>query len=318
MNENTLAPICLFTYKRLPELQSTVAALQKNSLATESDLFIFSDGGKDDVSWVKVEEIRNYICTITGFKSIQLIMSPVNNGLANSIILGVTQVIEKYGKVIVIEDDLITKPTFLNFMNDCLFFYEDTENIQSINGYSPFIKSNDSQDIYLHKRTFSWGWATWRKYWNMNIFNKQFIKEIALKETLKEFRNVCGHDVTIMLNRALSGKNDSWYIFWTFDHFIHNRFAVYPKISFIENIGYSEESTHCQGIQTIKSSFSLPTGNQYKLNIDVDLNPTTIRSFNKYFTYRYRLIYRLKLLKDIKYFKPLVKELITKIKIDVK
>lgn len=308
-----LAPICLFTYNRLPETEQTIEALKNNYLAKESDIIIFSDGPKNEDSRIKVEQVRYYIKNITGFKTVKIIESPVNKGLANSIISGVSKVFENYETVIVLEDDLITKPNFLNFMNDCLVAFDNNEKIQSINGYSPLINLDLSQNIYLHIRTFSWGWATWKRYWNKNIFNKQQIRELATKRTLKKFRNECGHDVDVMIKRAFDNKIDSWYIFWIFDHFIQQHFAVYPMISFIENIGYTEDSTHCTGIYAIKSSFSESKENSYNLNRDIEPNLRIIKIFNYYFTYRYRIFFRLKLLKNPKNFKPLLNEAIIKI-----
>lgn len=313
-----LAPICLFTYNRLSETKQTIEALKNNYLAKESDLIIFSDGPKNEDSRFKVEQVRKYIKNAAGFKTVKIIESPVNKGLANSIISGVSKVFENYENVIVLEDDLITKPNFLNFMNDCLVAFESNENIQSINGYSPLIKLKYAQDIYLHIRTFSWGWATWKRNWNENIFNKQQIREIATKQTLNKFANECGSDVNVMLQNALNDKIDSWYIFWTFDHFIHKHYAIYPMISLVENFGYSKEGTHCNGIQSIQSSYSEQNEFIYKIDLNIKPNLKIIKQFNSYFSYRYRILFRLKLLKNPKNLRPLVEEVILKIKNNVK
>ena len=115
-----LAPICLFTYNRIDELKLTIKALQQNFLAVESDLVIFSDGGKDENSWEKVNHVRQYLRSVSGFRSLEIVESPNNKGLANSIITGVSSVTEKQQKVIVLEDDLITSTNFLDYMNQCL------------------------------------------------------------------------------------------------------------------------------------------------------------------------------------------------------
>jgi len=123
------APIALFVYKRLNHTKRTLKALQKNTLAQESELFVYSDGWKNEEDREKVEEIRNYLKTISGFKHLEIIKKEKNEGLANSIIAGVTDIVNKYGKVIVLEDDLVSSPYFLQFMNDALNLYENEERV---------------------------------------------------------------------------------------------------------------------------------------------------------------------------------------------
>ena len=149
-----LAPICLFTYNRLSETIQTVEALQKNELAVESDIFIFSDGPKHEKDILLVNAVRKYIKSINGFRSITIIDSENNKGLAKSIIDGVTQIVEKYDKVIVLEDDLITSQNFLSFTNQALDFYEKNSNIFSISGYTLNLPSLSkyNKDLYLGVR----------------------------------------------------------------------------------------------------------------------------------------------------------------------
>jgi GT2 family glycosyltransferase len=156
------APILLFTYKRLATLKQTVAALQNNPMAKESDLFIFSDGAKYESDEIIVAQIRDYLNEISGFKSLKIIKAEKNKGLANSIIDGVTQVMELYEHVIVLEDDLITTPNFLDFMNSCLNKYRASEEVFSISGYSFNLgkEPGNENDNYFLTRGWSWGWAT--------------------------------------------------------------------------------------------------------------------------------------------------------------
>ena len=162
-----LAPICLFTYNRLSETQQTVEALKKNFLASKSDLFVFSDGPKNAGAKLKVEDVREYLRSINGFKSVTIFESEENKGLAKSIISGVTQIIKKEGKVIVLEDDLITTPNFLDFMNQALDSFEYNDKVFSISGYTLNLPSlsQHNKDYYFAHRASSWGWATWTNRW---------------------------------------------------------------------------------------------------------------------------------------------------------
>lgn len=292
-----LAPICLFTHSRLSETQQTVEALKHNYLAPESELIVFSDGPKNDNSLPKIEAVRQYLHSISGFKSVKIIESQENKGLANSIINGVNQIIEEHGKVIVIEDDLISSRNFLSFMNQALDFYADDKNIQSINGYS--LSLNDkSNDVYFQIRPFSWGWATWKDRWDIKIFNKEKLKSIidTNPKLLNEFKLKCGSDINKMFLDSINNKNDSWYVRWVFDHFRNNRYSVYPAYSFITNIGYSTEGTHCKGINTYISD---PV-NKLKIVFDFhdfeSLDSKSSREFLYYFSWQYKISLRIKLL----------------------
>ncbi len=161
------SPICLFTYNRLSETKETVEALKDNLLASESDLLVFSDGWKNELAKNDVLSVRKFISSINGFKSVKVIESGVNKGLARSIIEGVTQLINEYGSVIVMEDDLITSPNFLSYMNQSLNFYRNNSKVWSVSGFSFPINypENYGFDNSFGVRASSWGWATWKDRW---------------------------------------------------------------------------------------------------------------------------------------------------------
>ena len=312
-----LSPICLFTYNRLDLTQQTVEALQRNYLAPLSDLFIFSDGAKNNKDLIKVNEVRSYIKIISGFKSVTIKESIVNKGLANSIINGITEIIVKYGKVIVLEDDQVSSPNFLNFINLALEFYKGDKRIQSINGYSLSL-ADKINDVYFQVRPFPWGWATWEDRWDKNIFNKEDLKTIIAnnKIILKQFRKTCGNDISTMLINSINNKNDSWYVRWTFDHFRKNTYSVYPAFSHIQNIGHNEDGTHCKGINPYESRLIDINKVEYHfLNFQLP-QKKSIDEFLKYFTKKHKLIVRIKLLPSKSGRKELIHDL--KIKLGFK
>jgi hypothetical protein len=313
--QTNLAPVCLFVYNRLEETKQTIKALQNNFLAPKSHLYIFSDGSKNENSRSKVQAIRNYIHSIKGFKNVHVFESKTNKGLATSIIDGVTKIINEYNNVIVLEDDLITTPNFLNFMNQALEFYEFDKKIKSVNGFSLDIKSK-IDSVYFQTRPFPWGWATWKDRWNQQIFDKKRISDELEtdKLILKKFNKKCGDDMSKMLLNSLNEINDSWYVRWTYSHFINNKISVYPSRSFIENIGFSADSTHCGPIDSYKYKLEVRQNINLSL-IDFDsINLKEEKNFLKYFTISYKLLFRLKLLLTLKGFKLVLKELKFKIK----
>lgn len=286
-----LAPICLFTYNRIYETQQTVKALQDNFLAPASDLFVFSDGAKFGAE-EKVKEVRDFIKNIGGFKSVTVFESPKNVGLADSIINGVTKVISKNGKVIVLEDDLITSPNFLNFMNQSLKFYKDDKLKQSINGYSLPV-GNDGSDVYFQVRPFSWGWATWKDRWDEEIFDKEKLKyEIEVHpKFLKEFGEVCGDDIPKMFKDSIYGRNNSWYVRWAYAHYRNNTFSVYPSISLVENVGFNSDGTHCTGI----GAYNYPMLPSDKKNFNFSVSYASEPSITKKFLHHFTLLHKIKI-----------------------
>ncbi|WP_083932857.1 glycosyltransferase family 2 protein [Gillisia sp. CAL575] len=293
-----LSPICLFTYNRLDETSQTVDALKRNYLAWDSELFIFSDGPKDEKGIIRIQEVRDYLKTITGFKRIIIRESQDNNGLANSIINGVSEVVQEYGKVIVLEDDLITSPNFLNFMNEALSFYKEEEHIQSVNGYSlPLSKFNE--DFYILTRPFSWGWATWENRWDKNIFNRTRLqKEIdSNPDLLTKFAKSCGQDTPKMLKDSISGKNNSWYIRWAYDHFRNHKFSVYPVNSLVENIGFNSDGTHCNGIGAYNFRMKPSPKREFKFEEFAYPSERITNEFLYYFSIKRKLEVRINALK---------------------
>lgn len=284
--ENKLAPICLFVYNRLDETIQTVEALKQNVLASQSKLFVFSDGAKNKNSLDKVNNVREYIKTITGFKSIEIFESKENKGLANSIIDGVTKVISEYGKVIVLEDDLITSPNFLNFMNQGLDGYEKNNKIFSISGYSmnlPSLKKN-TKDYYLGYRASSWGWGTWLNEWetvdwevkDYNRFNRNIIDKYRFMRG--------GSDMPLMLKKQMKGYIDSWAIRWCYAQFQKNKLTIYPTKSKIESIGFGENATHTKKTKRFDTYLDNGTQKEFRFDKNVEIDKVLINEFKKKFS----------------------------------
>ena len=169
------APLILFTYNRPLHTQKVLESLNDCPLAKETDLYIFCDYPKGELTNKNIE-LRKYLLkfkTISKFKSTTLYLSDKHKGLANSVIDGVTSIINQYGKVIVNEDDLICNIHYLNFMNDCLDYYQNSPDIWSISGWSPNLNNTKNDDVFATYRGSSWGWATWKDRWDTVNWSKQ-------------------------------------------------------------------------------------------------------------------------------------------------
>jgi putative methyltransferase (TIGR04325 family) len=238
------APVVLFAYNRPSHLRQTIEALKKNELASESELFIFSDGGKNENDWDKVKEVRKYLQTVSGFKKIKIFESESNKGLANSVIDGVTKIVNQYGNIIVLEDDMITSKYFLRYMNDALELYENNDQAACISGYVYSIKK--LPETFFIKGSDCWGWATWSRAWD--IFEPDGVKllnEIRPKHLEKEFNFNDSYPYVQMLEDQTNKKNDSWAIRWYASVFLKNKLCLYPGGSFVHNIGNDSSGVHC-------------------------------------------------------------------------
>ena len=240
------APILLFTYNRPEHTRRTVEALQKNELADESDLFIYSDGAKGDEDKMNVQKVREYLQTIDHFRSVTTTIREYNYGLANNIIDGVTNLVGKFKKVIVLEDDLITSPFFLRFMNEALDKYKYEENVISIHGYCLPIEYDEP--VFFLKGADCWGWATWDRGWELfNTDSSQLLQQLKKsKAVIKEFDFNGTYDYSGMLKKQVKGKVNSWAIRWYASAFLRNKLTLYPGRSLVKNIGGDGSGTHSQ------------------------------------------------------------------------
>ncbi len=286
-----LAPICLFTYNRLSETQQTVEALQKNHLAKESDLFIFSDGAKKEASADKVNAVRNYLKTIEGFKSLTIYESKENKGLANSVISGVTQIINRYEKVIVLEDDLITSPNFLDFMNQALDFYANSKRVFSISGFSMDLPSLSgySKDFYLGYRASSWGWASWKNRWQEVDWEAKNYRKVIYNpiEHLRFMRG--GSDMPYMLWKQMNGKIDSWAIRWCLYQFRKDFLTVFPSRSKLESIGFGADATHTKDTNRFNTIIDQEEQVLFTFSKELVLDKDLVREFRNQFSIVNRL-----------------------------
>jgi hypothetical protein len=247
MQNQTLSPICIFTYNRLRETTRSIKSLQQNYLASESELFIFSENATgDEGDYEKTAEVRNYIHQVTGFKKITIRESKTHRGLANSIISGVDEILRQYGKVIVVEDDLVTSPNFLNFMNEGLSFYENNERIFSVSGYTFNLPSlrEFPKDYYLGYRASSWGWGSWVDRWSRIDWEVKDYSQFR-RNWLQQFKFMKGGiNMPYMLNNQMTNRVDSWAIRWCYHQFKFNLLTVFPSKSKVVNIGFGEAATN--------------------------------------------------------------------------
>ena len=244
---NTLSPIILFVYNRPDHVKKCISSLLTNKLAVDSDLYIYSDAAKDESSIQTVNQVRKYIHAIQGFKNITIVEREKNWGLAANIIDGATTLTNKYGKVIVLEDDLVVAPHFLQFMNDALETYKDEPRVGHIQACD-FTQDPTLPDTFLIKWTGSWGWGTWERAWkHFNPNGKELLTELEQRRLTYTFDFNGKYGFTRMLRRQIEGKNNSWAIRWNASLFLKDILSLNAGHSLIQNEGFDGSGTNCGG-----------------------------------------------------------------------
>lgn len=240
-----LAPIALFVYNRPHHTQQAIEALQKNTLAAESDLYIFSDGAKPD-SEEKVTEVRALLKNITGFNAVTVIEREKNYGLANSVIDGVNKLTGEYGRVIVLEDDVICSKYLLNYFNEALNRYQDKEEVMHIGAFMYPINPKNLPETFFVKFITSQAWATWNRAWK--YFEPDIDKLISQFDEQKKY--------TFQLEGCMNfwkqiedfkkGRNSSWAIRWYASVFLRGGLGLQTPQSLIDNIGHDGSGVHSE------------------------------------------------------------------------
>ncbi|MBI5007634.1 MAG: glycosyltransferase [Nitrosomonadales bacterium] len=242
----TTAPIALFVYNRPEHTRRTVEALQKNALAQESDLIVFSDAPKSQSQTEAVREVRQYIHRIGGFKSIVIVERETNLGLARSIIDGVSRVVDAQGRIIVLEDDLVTSPYFLDFMNRALDAYQDDEKVMHISGYMFPIDQTDLPETFFLRTASCWGWATWSRAWQHFEKNPGLLPGEFDASAIRRFDMDGANSFWAQVEQNAQGLIDTWAVFWYASVFKKNGLCLHPRVSMVNNIGHDDSGEHCR------------------------------------------------------------------------
>lgn len=245
------APIALFAFNRPDHLRRTLEALAANNLAAQSDLTIFCDGPRSDTETEQTNAVRKMAKSAQGFASLSIVERDKNLGCANSIIDGLTQMFAQYEKLIVIEDDILTSPHTLRFLNDGLDYYADDKRIFNISAWSPppslfKIPRDYPHDIYAIPRFNCWGWASWRDRFENIDWNISDYTSFKTSPQQRKAYNAGGEDMSPMLDAQMTGKIDSWAIRADYWRFKNGQLGVNPVRAYTTNIGM-DCGTHCNG-----------------------------------------------------------------------
>ena len=286
----SLAPIIIFVYNRADHFIQTYNALAACKEAKESELYIFSDGAKNEAGKEKVSEVRAAVAAIKDsgdFKAVTVTESPVNRGLAASVIVGVTEVMGKHGKAIIVEDDCKVSPLFLSYINGALDYYESNKKIGSIAGYTPMIDLPDyyKNDVFAAYRSCSCTWATWADRWQNIDWELKDIGDFYRSPKLIKKLNSNGSDRFIRLYRQTKGNGSSWSVRFGAHLVKNDLLTVYPRYSYITNIGCDESGVHSKADDAEKMRVDLSKAIANPVFTEVEIDKKIQKIFKKHYSY---------------------------------
>lgn len=235
------APVAIFVYNRLDNTQTTIQHLKKCAEARETDVYVFSDGGKDKQSWSKVNAVRDYLHKVKdeaeqhhSFKSFCLIERPENIYLERNITEGIAYVLERHDRIIVLEDDIVVSPYYLQYMNHAFDLYKDTPMVMHVAGFSNL----DLKDTpyYFTPHMSGWGWGTWKDRWN-TYFKHFQTEEEALEGMSAEDQNAIQYGGVFPCLRSLKRNPIPWDICWEIAIYKANGLCLTPGHTMVRNIG---------------------------------------------------------------------------------
>lgn len=279
-----LVPICLFVHARVELTRQTIESLQGNVQACSSELFVFCDGPRPGEE-ARVQAVRDYVRTIDGFARVVVHEHDTNQGLARSIIGGVTAVLATHERVIVLEDDLLLSPGFLQFMNQSLQTYATEARVMSVSGYAFPIRYGADQvhDATFGLRASSWGWGIWRDRWQAIDWDVSAYGRFRWNPLQRWRFNRGGSDMARMLDRQVAGQIDSWAIRLSFHQFCHGLLDVFPVRSLVDNIGFGDGARHCRDdVHGWTTDLQLDPPATFRLPTEVRTDPAVLHQFRRF------------------------------------
>lgn len=238
-------PVALFAYRRPEHLRQVVESLQANPESPETDLFVYSDAARTVDAQPSVEAVRSYVRTISGFRTLTIIEREKNYGLSRSITQGVTALCEKYGRVAVVEDDVVVSRYFLSWLNRALDKYEFDDRVMSVGCYI-FPGEKVLPETFFLNITDCWGWAVWKRSWDIyEPDGEKLLDQLMQRRLGQRFDLEGAYPYTDMLREQIAGRNDSWAVRWYASAVLSGGLTIYPGKSMTMNIGFDGSGAHC-------------------------------------------------------------------------
>lgn len=242
-----LAPIVVFSYNRPDHLRRTLEALAKNDLAGDSVLYVYCDGAKADATEEQrrcVVENREVAHAATRFKEVHVVEREQNIGLKDNIIGAVTEIVNQYGRIITLEDDVVSSVGFLRYMNDALELYADEEKVMHVSAYFYANKHHLPETFFYEVPYPGGGWATWQRAWQYYDDDTETVYNYW-KSRWSQFNKFGGTALQKQLEDNYSGKTRTWFVKWHAALLKRGGLTLFPKKSLTTNIGFDGSGSNC-------------------------------------------------------------------------
>lgn len=259
--ETASLPIAMFVYNRLDNTRQTIEHLLANTLAREAQLYVFSDGGKDEASWAKVNALRQYLHSVkaevdaTGaLKSMTIVERRENLYLEKNITQGIMEVFLHHDHIIVLEDDICTSPYFLQYMSDAFHLYQDVPEVMHISGFTnlcPPAPERELAHFYFTPHMSGWGWGTWRDRW-MKHFKHYKTRIEALQGMTPEDIDAMQYGGVFPCLKSLDKDPIPWDICWEIAIYKAHGLCLTPRHTMVRNIGL-KSGTHFKSFDILQS-----------------------------------------------------------------
>jgi len=253
---SNFAPVVVFTFNRPSHLKRCVDSLLLNKESELTDFWFFVDGPRNSVDKTKIDEIIQILNEYRNVINLRIINSEKNLGLEKSIITGLNTVFEKSARVIIIEDDLVASPYFLEYCNFGLDKYEIDQRVASLHGFS-YGFNKPEKNPYFFRGADCWGWATWKDRWQLfEADSNKLISQIRGNRLKRKFDLDGVYPYFNMLIRQSRGEVNSWAIRWHASMFLANKLTLYPNQTLINNDGADGSGTHAGQSKSFNSKLA--------------------------------------------------------------
>lgn len=249
MVETKHAPVALFCFNRPDHLRRAIKSLQRCEGYAQHRIIVFGDAARTPEDAERVAATRSVAVELLG-RDAELRFAEENRGLSRSIIDGVSEILQRHGRVIVVEDDLLLGTGFLRYLNDALSFYADDPRVYQISGHAfeapTFAHRSESLLLPL---TTTWGWGTWSRAWQTFDPQAEGWQQLAKDRALRGRFNLNGsYDYAGMLENQMKGRLNSWGIRWYWSVFKLGGLSCFPPRSLVANLGFDGTGTHGSGV----------------------------------------------------------------------
>lgn len=244
----TSVPVAYIIFNRPDLTQATFDALRKQR---PSELFVIADGPRPDhpTDVARCEETRAIVANIDWPCHVRRNYSDCNLGCRQRVLTGLDWVFSEVDRAIVLEDDCLPHPDFYTFCKTILDRYESDDRIWVASGsnFQDGMCRGDAS-YYFSRFNHCWGWATWRRAWELNEPQMSFWPQWKQSDEWKAMwphRRMRSYWECIF-DRMYRGEIDSWAYSWKASAWYHGGLTATPNVNLVSNIGFGPDATHTQ------------------------------------------------------------------------